>query len=62
MVGIEKDYVFEGPNGKASLLDLFGGCRQLIIYHLMFGPDWDEGCDGCLMMVGNMGHPAHLAR
>ena len=60
MVGIEKDYVFEGPNGKASLLDLFEGRRQLIIYHFMFDPDWDEGCDGCSMMVDNMGHPAHL--
>ena len=60
MVGIEKDYVFEGSNGKASLLDLFEGRRQLIIYHFMFDPDWDEGCDGCSMMVDNMGHPAHL--
>ena len=60
MVRIEKDYVFEGPNGKASLLDLFEGRRQLIIYHFMFDPDWDEGCDGCSMMVDNMGHPAHL--
>jgi predicted dithiol-disulfide oxidoreductase (DUF899 family) len=38
MVKIEKDYVFEGPNGKASLLDLFEGRRQLIIYHFMFDP------------------------
>lgn len=60
MVGIEKDYVFEGRNGKASLLDLFEGRRQLIIYHFMFDPDWDEGWDGCSMMVDNMGHPAHL--
>jgi predicted dithiol-disulfide oxidoreductase (DUF899 family) len=60
MVRIEKDYVFESPNGKASLLDLFEGRRQLIIYHFMFDPGWDEGCDGCSMMVDNMGHPAHL--
>jgi predicted dithiol-disulfide oxidoreductase (DUF899 family) len=60
MVRIEKDYVFDGPNGKASLLDLFEGRRQLIIYHFMFDPEWDEGCDGCSMMVDNMGHPAHL--
>jgi predicted dithiol-disulfide oxidoreductase (DUF899 family) len=60
MVRIEKRYAFEGPNGKASLLDLFEGRRQLIIYHFMFDPEWDEGCDGCSMMVDNMGHPAHL--
>jgi predicted dithiol-disulfide oxidoreductase (DUF899 family) len=59
-VKVEKDYVFEGPNGRASLLDLFEGRRQLIIYHFMFDPKWDEGCDGCSMMVDNMGHPAHL--
>lgn len=60
MVKIEKEYSFEGPNGKASLLDLFEGRHQLIIYHFMFGPAWEEGCDGCSMMVDNMGHPAHL--
>jgi predicted dithiol-disulfide oxidoreductase (DUF899 family) len=57
---IEKDYVFEGPGGKASLLDLFDGRRQLIVYHFMFGPNQDEGCDGCSMVVDNMGHLAHL--
>ena len=60
MVKIEKEYVFEAPNGKTSLLDLFEGRRQLIVYHFMFDPDWDEGCDGCSMVVDNMGHPAHL--
>jgi len=60
MVKIDKAYVFEGPDGKASLLDLFEGRRQLILYHFMFGPAWDEGCDGCSMVVDNMGHPAHL--
>lgn len=60
MVKLEKEYVFAGPEGKASLLDLFEGRRQLIIYHFMFGPDWDEGCGGCSMVVDNMGHPAHL--
>jgi predicted dithiol-disulfide oxidoreductase (DUF899 family) len=47
MVRIEKDYVFEGPNGEASLLDLFEGRRQLIVYHFMFGPDWEQGCSAC---------------
>jgi predicted dithiol-disulfide oxidoreductase (DUF899 family) len=64
MVRIDKDYVFEGPNGKARLLDLFEGRRQLIIYHFMFGPGahgWpDAGCDGCSMFVDQVGHLAHL--
>jgi predicted dithiol-disulfide oxidoreductase (DUF899 family) len=47
MVQIDKDYVFEGPDGKASLLDLFEGRRQLIVRHLMFDPSWDEGCSSC---------------
>ena len=47
MVPIEKDYVFEGPKGAASLLDLFEGRTQLIIYHFMFHPEWDEGCPSC---------------
>src|SRR5437870_4514255 len=59
-IRIEKDYVFEGPDGEASLLDLFEGRRQLIVYHFMFGPSRDEGCDGCSMVVDNVGHLAHL--
>jgi predicted dithiol-disulfide oxidoreductase (DUF899 family) len=47
MVKIDKDYVFEGPDGKASLLDLFDGRRQLILGHFMFSPEWDEGCSSC---------------
>jgi predicted dithiol-disulfide oxidoreductase (DUF899 family) len=64
MVRIDKDYVFEGPEGKASLLDLFDGRRQLILYHFMFAPGVDgwpsAGCDGCSMVVDNVGHLAHL--
>ena len=60
MVQIEKTYVFEDPTGPANLLDLFDGRCQLIVYHFMFDPNWDEGCDGCSMLVDNMGHPAHL--
>src|SRR6266542_390555 len=56
----EKEYVFEGPDGKAGLLDLFEGRRQLILYHFMFGPNQDVGCDGCSMFVDNVGHLAHL--
>ena len=47
MVPIEKDYVFEGPKGPVGLVDLFDGRRQLIIYHFMFHPEWDEGCSSC---------------
>jgi predicted dithiol-disulfide oxidoreductase (DUF899 family) len=57
---VDKPYVFEGPNGDASLLDLFEGRRQLLVYHFMFGPNQDVGCDGCSMAVDNFGHPAHL--
>lgn len=47
MVRIDKDYVFEGPAGKASLGDLFEGRRQLILGHFMFDPRWENGCPGC---------------
>lgn len=47
MVEIEKDYVFEGPDGKASLLDLFEGRHQLFIRHFMFDPGWNKGCPSC---------------
>jgi predicted dithiol-disulfide oxidoreductase (DUF899 family) len=47
---VEKDYTFDGPNGKESLADLFGECSQLIVYHFMFGPDWPEGCKVCSML------------
>ena len=64
MVLIEKDYVFEGPDGEASLLDLFEGRRQLIVYHFMFASGvegWpDAGCPGCSMFVDQIGHLAHL--
>src|SRR5262245_49975808 len=60
MVKIEKDYIFDGPTGKAQLLDLFGERRQLIVYHFMFDPSWDEGCPSCSFLVDNIGHLAHL--
>jgi predicted dithiol-disulfide oxidoreductase (DUF899 family) len=64
MVRIDTDYVFEGPEGKAALLDLFEGRRQLILYHFMFAPDvhgWPTaGCDGCSMFVDQVGHLAHF--
>jgi predicted dithiol-disulfide oxidoreductase (DUF899 family) len=64
MVRVEKDYVFEGPDGPARLVDLFEGRRQLLLYHFMFAPGvhgWPEaGCEGCTMFVDQIGHLAHL--
>ena len=60
MVKIEKDYIFEGADGRVRLIDMFDGRRQLIMYHVMFGPAWDEGCVGCSMSVDDIGHLAHL--
>jgi len=42
-VKVEQVYAFDGPNGPESLADLFGGKSQLLVYHFMFGPDWEEG-------------------
>jgi predicted dithiol-disulfide oxidoreductase (DUF899 family) len=47
MVEIEKEYVFEGPNGPARLIDIFEGRPQLIVYHFMFDPNWEDGCPSC---------------
>jgi len=55
MVKIAKDYVFDGPNGKQHLKDLFNGRRQLIVYHFMFDPTWDKGCSGCTTWVDALG-------
>jgi predicted dithiol-disulfide oxidoreductase (DUF899 family) len=60
MVAIEKDYLFEGPDGTVSLLDLFEGRRQLIVDHFMFDPEWDEGCSSCSGRVDQYGNLAHL--
>jgi predicted dithiol-disulfide oxidoreductase (DUF899 family) len=55
MVKIEKDYVFEGPEGRLSLKDLFDGKRQLVVYHFMFDPNWEKGCSGCTGYVDAIG-------
>jgi predicted dithiol-disulfide oxidoreductase (DUF899 family) len=47
MVEIDKDYVFDGPDGHVRLIDMFEGRPQLIIYHFMFDPAWEEGCPSC---------------
>src|SRR3979490_660864 len=59
---VEKKYVFDGPGGKESLGDLFGGRNQLIIYHFMFGPEWKEGCPSCSFISDHIdGSVVHLA-
>ncbi|GAA1121852.1 DUF899 domain-containing protein [Citricoccus alkalitolerans] len=60
MVEVHSDYAFEGLQGRVGLLDLFEGRPQLIVQHFMFGPDWDEGCDGCSMMAEHIGPLSHL--
>jgi predicted dithiol-disulfide oxidoreductase (DUF899 family) len=53
MVKVETRYEFEGANGPTSLLDLFAGQRQLIVYHFMFEPGWEEGCPSCSFLADN---------
>ena len=58
---VDKDYVFDGPNGKESLSQLFPGKSQLIVYHFMFAPDWEAGCKSCSFWADNFnGIGVHL--
>ena len=58
---VEKSYRFEGPKGALSLAELFDGRSQLIVYHFMLGPDWEEGCKSCSFWADNFnGIPIHL--
>lgn len=63
-MAVERDYRFEGPDGPLSLLDMFEGRRQLIVYRFFYEPDvhgWpDAGCTGCSLMADQVGHLAHL--
>ena len=60
---IEKNYVFDTPGGKQSLADLFGGKSQLIVYHFMLGPDWEQGCPSCSLLADHFdGAVVHLAQ
>ena len=59
---VEKTYVFETPDGRATLAELFAGKGQLIVQHFMFGPDWNEGCPSCSFWADNFnGVDVHLA-
>ena len=61
-VRVEKNYVFDAPDGKVSLKELFGRKSQLVIYHFMFGPDWNEGCPSCSFVSDHInGALPHLA-
>jgi predicted dithiol-disulfide oxidoreductase (DUF899 family) len=58
---VEKDYIFEGANGRETLADLFGKRSQLVVYHFMYDPDWDIGCRSCSFWADNFnGIIAHL--
>ncbi|MFH8292208.1 DUF899 domain-containing protein [Streptomyces sp. NPDC018059] len=60
MVEVDKEYYFDGSDGKATLLDLFDGRDQLIVYHFMFAPEWEAGCRSCSAFLDQIGHLAHL--
>src|SRR4051795_11521845 len=63
-MAVEQDYRFEGPSGPVSLLDLFDGRRQLVVYRFFFEPGvhgWPEhGCPGCSFLADQVANPAHL--
>ena len=62
-VKVDKSYVFDGPKGKVTLADLFGGRSQLIIYHFMLGPGWEQGCPSCSFLADHFdGAAVHLAQ
>jgi len=62
-VKVDKEDVFDSPEGKKTLGELFGDKSQLLIYHFMFGPEWEQGCQSCSMAAGsingNVIHAAH---
>jgi predicted dithiol-disulfide oxidoreductase (DUF899 family) len=61
-VAVDKNYKFAGPNGTQTLTELFGVHRQLVVYHFMYGPDWEEGCTSCSFWADNYnGLDVHLA-
>ena len=62
-VKVDKQYVFDAPGGKKTLTDLFGRKSQLIVYHFMFGPGWEEGCQSCSFLGDHFdGSLVHLAQ
>jgi predicted dithiol-disulfide oxidoreductase (DUF899 family) len=62
-VRVDKTYTFDTPDGPRTLADLFDGRSQLIVYHLMFGPSWEEGCPSCSLLSDHIdGATVHLAQ
>jgi predicted dithiol-disulfide oxidoreductase (DUF899 family) len=62
-VRVQKEYAFDAPGGRETLADLFGGKSQLIVYHFMFGPGWDQGCPSCSLLSDHLdGSITHLAQ
>jgi predicted dithiol-disulfide oxidoreductase (DUF899 family) len=60
-VRLEKPYIFDGPEGKETFADLFAGRSQLIVYHFMFGPSWEQGCSSCSFLSDHLdGANLHL--
>ena len=60
-VEVDREYVFDGPDGPVRLIDLFGPHPQLVVYHFMFAPEWEEGCKSCSYVMDNLsGALAHL--
>lgn len=57
---VDKQYQLQSEHGPLTLLEAFAGRKQLIVYHFMFGPDWQAGCEGCSWVRDAMTHPAHL--
>lgn len=60
MTRVRSDYIFASADGPRTLLDLFEDRPQLIVYHFMFGPEWEAGCPGCSWVADAMSNPAHL--
>ncbi|MGC1333581.1 DUF899 family protein, partial [Pseudomonas sp.] len=61
-VQVDKPYHFQGVNGSMTLAELFGGRSQLIVYHFMYAPEWDQGCTGCSFLSDHLdGANLHLA-
>src|ERR1700737_2528494 len=56
-VKVEKDNVFEGVDGPVTLCDMFDGRSQLVVYHFMLGPEWEEGCPGCSLLAAQVDGP-----
>jgi len=55
-VKVEKEYLFDSVNGKETLAELFENRRQLIVYHFMYSPDWEEGCPSCSFWADNFNY------